>query len=151
MITFAEQDCGFMAGYAVVKDGYRKLAFLGGMAVPAVIRFGYGFVEGAEAAAKDLGLEEGALPEGWTTVDSDGDGNTWSTHTNTGTGNYNTHGGDGVAISASYIDAALTPDNWLITPKLDLGGTMRVWLCGQDASWAGEGGWGFGGQAGRQG
>ena len=54
------------------------------------------------------------------------------------TGNYNTHGGDGVAISASYIDAALTPDNWLITPKLDLGGTMRVWLCGQDASWAGE-------------
>ena len=61
MITFAEQDCGFMAGYAVVKDGYRKLAFLGGMAVPAVIRFGYGFVEGAEAAAKDLGLEEGAL------------------------------------------------------------------------------------------
>lgn len=84
------------------------------------------------------GLEEGALPEGWTTVDSDGDGNTWSTHTNTGTGNYNTHGGDGVAISASYIDAALTPDNWLITPKLDLGGTMRVWLRGQDTSWAGE-------------
>ncbi len=61
MITFAEQDCGFMAGYAVVKDGYRKLAFLGGMAVPAVVRFGYGFVEGAEAAAKDLGLEEGSL------------------------------------------------------------------------------------------
>ena len=61
MITFAEQDCGFMAGYAVVKDGYRKLAFLGGMAVPAVIRFGYGFIEGAEAAAKDLGLEEGSI------------------------------------------------------------------------------------------
>ena len=61
MITFAEQDCGFMAGYAVVKDGYRNLAFLGGMAVPAVVRFGYGFVEGAEAAAKDLGLEEGSL------------------------------------------------------------------------------------------
>lgn len=100
---------------------------------------------GAAAASSEAtffedfeGLEEGALPEGWTTVDSDGDGNTWSTHTNTGTGNYNTHGGDGVAISASYIDAALTPDNWLITPKLDLGGTMRVWLCGQDASWAGE-------------
>ena len=61
MITFAEQDCGFMAGYAVVKDGYRNLAFMGGMAVPAVVRFGYGFVEGAEAAAKDLGLEPGSI------------------------------------------------------------------------------------------
>ena len=61
MITFAEQDCGYMAGYAAVKDGYRNLAFLGGMAVPAVVRFGYGFVEGAEAAAKDLGLAEGSI------------------------------------------------------------------------------------------
>ena len=61
MITFAEQDCGFMAGYAVVQDGYRKLAFMGGMAVPAVVRFGYGFVEGAEAAAQELGLAEGSI------------------------------------------------------------------------------------------
>ena len=61
MITFAEQDCGYMAGYAVVMEGYRKLAFFGGMAVPAVVRFGYGWLEGAEQAAKDLGLEEGAL------------------------------------------------------------------------------------------
>ena len=61
MITFAEQDCGYMAGYAVVKDGYRNLAFMGGMAVPAVVRFGYGFVEGAERAAEDLGLPEGSL------------------------------------------------------------------------------------------
>ena len=61
MITFAEQDCGFMAGYAVVQDGYRNLAFMGGMAVPAVVRFGYGFVEGAEAAAQELGLAEGSI------------------------------------------------------------------------------------------
>ena len=61
MITFAEQDCGYMAGYAVVKDGYRNLAFLGGMAVPAVVRFGYGFVEGAEDAAEELGLAEGSI------------------------------------------------------------------------------------------
>ena len=61
MITFAEQDCGYMAGYAVVKDGYRNLAFMGGMAVPAVIRFGYGFVAGAEDAAKELGLPEGSI------------------------------------------------------------------------------------------
>ncbi|MBR3265620.1 MAG: BMP family ABC transporter substrate-binding protein [Erysipelotrichaceae bacterium] len=61
MITFAEQDCGYMAGYAVVKDGYRNLAFMGGMAVPAVVRFGYGFVEGAEDAAEELGLAEGSI------------------------------------------------------------------------------------------
>ena len=87
------------------------------------------------------GLEEGALPEGWTVVDADGDGNNWFTHTNTGTGNFTTHSGDGLAASASYdndAQSALTPDNWLITPLLDLGGTMRVWLRGQDTSWAGE-------------
>ncbi|HQA85053.1 MAG TPA: BMP family ABC transporter substrate-binding protein, partial [Erysipelotrichaceae bacterium] len=61
MITFAEQDCGYMAGYAVVLDGYRKLGFFGGMAVPAVVRFGYGFIDGAEAAAKDLGLAPGEV------------------------------------------------------------------------------------------
>ncbi|MBR4422525.1 MAG: BMP family ABC transporter substrate-binding protein, partial [Erysipelotrichaceae bacterium] len=61
MITFAEQDCGYMAGYAVVKDGYRNLAFMGGMAVPAVVRFGYGFIEGAEDAAEELGLAEGSI------------------------------------------------------------------------------------------
>ena len=55
-IVFAEQQAGFLAGYAAVKDGYTKLGFMGGMAVPAVVRFGYGFVQGAEAAAAELGL-----------------------------------------------------------------------------------------------
>ncbi|MCL2486378.1 MAG: BMP family ABC transporter substrate-binding protein, partial [Oscillospiraceae bacterium] len=41
-ILYAEDQAGFLAGYAAVKDGYRKLGFVGGMAVPAVIRFGYG-------------------------------------------------------------------------------------------------------------
>ena len=61
MITFAEQECAWLAGYLVVKEGFRNLGFFGGMAVPAVIRFGYGFIEGAEAAAKELGLEKGAV------------------------------------------------------------------------------------------
>lgn len=61
MITYKEQECGWLAGYTVVMDGYRKLGFFGGMAVPAVIRFGYGFVQGAEAAAADLGLDAGSL------------------------------------------------------------------------------------------
>lgn len=60
-ITFAEQETGFLAGYAAVMDGYRKLAFFGGMGVPAVVRFGYGFVEGAEYAAKELGLAAGEV------------------------------------------------------------------------------------------
>ncbi len=55
-IFYAEQQAGFLAGYAAVKDGYRKLGFAGGMAVPAVIRFGYGYIQGADFAAKELGL-----------------------------------------------------------------------------------------------
>ncbi len=55
-ILFQEDQAGFLAGYAAVKDGYTKLGFMGGMAVPAVIRFGYGFIEGAEAAAAELGI-----------------------------------------------------------------------------------------------
>ena len=55
-IFFAEEQSGYLAGYAAVKDGYTKLGFMGGMAVPAVVRFGYGFVQGAEDAAKEMGL-----------------------------------------------------------------------------------------------
>ena len=47
-----------MAGYAAVKMGYTHLGYLGGMAVPAVVRRGYGFVQGADAAAKELGIED---------------------------------------------------------------------------------------------
>ena len=55
--TFAEEQAGYLAGYAAVKDGYTKLGFLGGMAVPAVIRYGYGFVQGADDAAAELGVD----------------------------------------------------------------------------------------------
>ena len=53
---YQEELSGYMAGYAAVKLGYTKLGFLGGMAVPAVMRFGYGYIQGADAAAKDLGI-----------------------------------------------------------------------------------------------
>ena len=53
-LTFSEEQAGYLAGYAAVKDGYTKLGFLGGMAVPAVIRYGYGFVQGANAAAAEM-------------------------------------------------------------------------------------------------
>ena len=54
--VYHEEISGFMAGYAAVKEGYRKLGFLGGMAVPAVIRFGYGFVQGANTAAVEMNI-----------------------------------------------------------------------------------------------
>ena len=52
--VYQEELCGYMAGYAAVKLGYTKLGFLGGMAVPAVQRYGYGFVQGCDAAAAEL-------------------------------------------------------------------------------------------------
>ncbi len=55
-LTFSEEQAGYLAGYAAVKDGYTKLGFLGGMAVPAVIRYGYGFIQGADVAAKEMGV-----------------------------------------------------------------------------------------------
>ncbi len=54
--TYQEQISGYMAGYGAVKLGYTKLGYLGGMAVPSVMRFGYGFILGADAAAEELGI-----------------------------------------------------------------------------------------------
>ena len=56
--VYSEEIPGFMAGYAAVKEGYRHLGFLGGMGVPAVIRYGYGFVQGANKAAEELGIAD---------------------------------------------------------------------------------------------
>ena len=56
--VYQEELCGYMAGYAAVKLGYKNLGFLGGMAVPAVQRYGYGFVQGVDAAAAELELTD---------------------------------------------------------------------------------------------
>lgn len=56
--VYKEELCGYMAGYAAVKLGYTHLGYLGGMAVPAVQRFGYGYVQGIDAAAGELGLSD---------------------------------------------------------------------------------------------
>lgn len=60
-IFYAEEQSGYLAGYAAVQDGLTNLGFMGGMAVPAVQAFGYGYLQGAEHAAEDLGLEDGAI------------------------------------------------------------------------------------------
>lgn len=57
-VTFKEEEAGYLAGYAAVKDGFTKLGFLGGTAVPAVIRYGYGFVQGANEAAAEMGIND---------------------------------------------------------------------------------------------
>ena len=58
-ISFMEQQSGYLAGYATVMEGYTKLGFTGGGGGtnPACQRFGYGFVQGAEAAAAKLGVK----------------------------------------------------------------------------------------------
>ncbi len=60
-IMYAEEQPGYLAGYAAVQDGYTKLGFMGGMAVPAVQAYGYGYLQGAEAAAAKLGLADGSI------------------------------------------------------------------------------------------
>lgn len=57
-ILYQEEQAGYFAGYAAVKDGYTKLGFLGGVDVPAVVRYGFGFVLGADAAAVEMGLTD---------------------------------------------------------------------------------------------
>lgn len=60
-VMYEEQQSGFLAGYAAVKDGFRKIGFMGGMAVPAVQAFGYGYLKGADYAAVELGLADDAI------------------------------------------------------------------------------------------
>ncbi|HPJ03455.1 MAG TPA: BMP family ABC transporter substrate-binding protein [Candidatus Limiplasma sp.] len=55
-LVFKEEQSGFMAGYAAVMDGYTKLGFLGGINVPAVVRYGFGYIQGIDYAAQQLGV-----------------------------------------------------------------------------------------------
>ena len=58
-VAFQEQQCGYLAGYAAVKEGYTKLGFTGGGGGtnPACCRYGYGYVQGASAAAKEMNVK----------------------------------------------------------------------------------------------
>ena len=75
---------------------------------------------------------EDGMPDGWTTFDNDDDENNWTY--NDGTKKGMAHSGNGSMYSASYINnyGSLEPDNWLVSKSLTLGGTMKVWLKGQD-------------------
>ena len=57
-INFQEEQCGYLAGYAIVKEGFTKIGFSGGGggSNPACCRYGYGYLQGASAAAEELGV-----------------------------------------------------------------------------------------------
>lgn len=57
-VLFAEEQAGYLAGYAAVCDGYRTLGFLGGKEMPAVRRYEIGYVQGIAAAAEDKGVKD---------------------------------------------------------------------------------------------
>ncbi len=81
-------------------------------------------------------FEEGLDP--WTAYDLDGDGYTWEI----APANFETHNGSaGCAGSASYdrsTNSALTPNNWLVSPEVTLGGSMTFWATAQDPAYAAE-------------
>lgn len=58
LAIYQEAIPGYLAGYAAVKLGYRHLGFLGGQAVPGVMRYGYGYVQGINAAAEEMGITD---------------------------------------------------------------------------------------------
>ena len=87
----------------------------------------------------DEGFESG-LPATWTTLDNDGDTYIWYELVNAGDPVITGHTGVGLMTSASWSTVALTPDNWLITPQINLTSASYIsyWVCGQDPDWAGE-------------
>lgn len=87
--------------------------------------------------------------QGWTTIDADGDGNTWVLGSQVGgiylkadgslAGAGHNNSAD-LVCSGSYsnVSGALTPDNYLVSPKVALGGQIKFYACGQDASYVAE-------------
>ena len=72
--------------------------------------------------------------EGWTTIDADGDGYCWKrTYKNeTKSGGYSLASASYIEKSGDEESISLTPDNWLVSPRLHLGETLKVWMIGDD-------------------
>lgn len=60
-VTFSEEQAGYLAGYAAVKEGFQELGYFGGEPSAQNIRYGFGFVQGAERAAQEKGMEAGSV------------------------------------------------------------------------------------------
>ena len=101
----------------------------------------YRFLWQAPTAGGDTyseGFEDGIIPEDWTVVDADGDTYNWDIAAD----GIEAHTGDHCVLSSSYINGvgALTPDNYLITPQIQVGAgaSLDFWEAAQDPAWAGE-------------
>lgn len=98
-----------------------------------------GFIDDTIYLLKE-GFELGSLPAGWSVIDSDGDGYNWDA--SYPSNNFMAHTGAGVIASASFINGVgpLIPDNWLITPAVNVSGnnTLSFWVAGQDTSYVAE-------------
>ncbi len=119
-ILFNEHESGFLAGYAAVKDGFTELGFVGGMAVPAVVKFGIGFIAGAYLAADEDGV---TLGFGDDTYDYFGDFGPSDTHKAQAASWYT--GGTEVIFAAaggagsSVMSAAEDASEWMIGVDID--------------------------------
>lgn len=56
-ILFSSEEAGYLAGYSAVKDGFMQLGFMGDEQIPMIMDYGYGFLQGAETAAAEMGIE----------------------------------------------------------------------------------------------
>ena len=98
------------------------------------------FFEGFESTV-DEEHPLGYLPDGWTIIDADGDGHNWEMAWDGVSPHFNQYEGNFCIVSGSYdndTSTPLTPDNWLITPKVTLGTGASAWLRGQDTSYPEE-------------
>ncbi len=115
------------------------------MPTPASLEMGSNILRGNRAATT-WDFEDATQFTQFTLIDADGDGFNWTYYNNddadaAGEKHMTTHGGVGVIASASYdndTQVALTPDNWLISPQVTLGGALSFWAMGQDASYCAE-------------
>lgn len=88
----------------------------------------YRLNEPIEAKHWGWGFEDQNIDD-WTLIDADGDGLGWGINTKYAY----VHNGNVSLTSASYLTNPLDPDNWLISPKVVLDGTLSLWV-GQRSS-----------------
>ena len=84
-------------------------------------------------------FENGPVPNGWLVIDADGDGFSWGHYLNAYDA-FSGHNGGHCSLSASYVPGIgpVTPDNYLITPKVEGAKRVKYWVSTQDANWAAE-------------
>ncbi|WP_235318177.1 choice-of-anchor J domain-containing protein, partial [Porphyromonas gulae] len=84
-------------------------------------------------------FENGPVPNGWLVIDADGDGFSWGHYLNA-YDVFSGHNGGHCSLSASYVSGIgpVTPDNYLITPKVEGAKRVKYWVSTQDANWAAE-------------